>query len=239
MVRVGAYFHDLGKSLSPKHFVENLEPGETSPHDQLPPELSCDAIFRHVTDGIVTARRAGLHDRVVDFMHMHHGNGVLEYFWAKCQEQGNLGALTIEHFRYPGVAPQTRETAILAICDAVEAASRTLKKPDTRAIEQLVQSSTRCARPSATPITAASSTRGSTRAKTRAPRVRSRSSARPARAWTRSTRSRSATRKSTPPRDRAKHRNRRPRACASESPPRARPGSRRRRRSRSSPHARR
>ncbi len=139
LVRVGAYYHDLGKSLEPKYFIENLEPGETSPHDQLPPEASCDAIFAHVTEGIVTARKAGLHERIIDFMHMHHGNGVLEYFWAKCRDQGNPKKLSIDHFRYPGVPPQSRETAILAICDAVEAASRTLKKPEPAAIDNLVQ----------------------------------------------------------------------------------------------------
>jgi len=139
LVRVGAYFHDLGKSLSPKYFIENHEPGETSPHDKLAPEVSCDAIFRHVTEGIVAARRAGLHERIIDFMHMHHGNGVLEYFWAKCREHGNPRQLTVEHFRYPGVPPQSRETAILSICDAVEAAARTLKKPESAAIDSLVQ----------------------------------------------------------------------------------------------------
>jgi len=139
LVRVGAYFHDLGKSLQPKYFIENLEPGETSPHDRLPPEVSCDAIFAHVTEGIVAARKAGLHERIIDFMHMHHGNGVLEYFWGKTREQGNPNHFTIEHFRYPGHPPQTRETAILAICDAVEAASRTLKKPDAASIDSLVQ----------------------------------------------------------------------------------------------------
>jgi putative nucleotidyltransferase with HDIG domain len=139
LVRVGAYYHDLGKSLQPKYFIENLEPGETSPHDQLPPEVSCDAIFAHVTEGLVTARRAGLHERVIDFMHMHHGDGVLEYFWSRCNEQGNPKGFTIENFRYPGHPPQSRETAILAICDAVEAASRTLKKPDAQSIDSLVQ----------------------------------------------------------------------------------------------------
>jgi putative nucleotidyltransferase with HDIG domain len=139
LVRVGAYFHDLGKSLQPKYFIENLEPGETSPHDKLPPEVSCDAIFAHVTEGIVTARKAGLHERIIDFMHMHHGNGVLEYFWAKTREQNNPRNLSVEHFRYPGVPPQSRETAILSICDAVEAAARTLKKPEANAIDNLVQ----------------------------------------------------------------------------------------------------
>jgi len=139
LVRVGAYYHDLGKSLQPKYFIENLEPGEVSPHDQLPPEVSCDAIFAHVTEGIVHARKAGLHERIVDFMHMHHGNGVLEYFWGRVKEQGNPRNFSVEDFRYPGHPPQTRETAILAICDAVEAASRTLKSPTPASIESLVQ----------------------------------------------------------------------------------------------------
>ncbi len=139
LVRVGAYFHDLGKSLQPKYFIENIEPGETWGHDQLPPDVSCAAIFEHVTEGIATARRSGLHERVVDFMHMHHGDGVLEYFWAKCRDGGNPNALTIDNFRYPGHPPQSRETAILAICDAVEAASRTLKSADPFAIDALVQ----------------------------------------------------------------------------------------------------
>ncbi|MCE9572140.1 MAG: HDIG domain-containing protein, partial [Deltaproteobacteria bacterium] len=139
LVRVGAYFHDLGKSLQPTYFIENLEPGQSSPHDRLPPEVSCDAIFAHVTEGIAVARRAKLPERIIDFMHMHHGDGVLEYFWAKCQDQGNPKHLPQAAFRYPGHPPQSRETAILAICDAVEAASRTLKRPDERSIENLVQ----------------------------------------------------------------------------------------------------
>jgi cyclic-di-AMP phosphodiesterase PgpH len=139
LVRVGAYYHDLGKSLQPKYFIENLAGGEASPHDALPPPISCDAIFAHVTEGVRVARRHGLHERVIDFMHMHHGDGLLEYFWVKCQEQGNPERLSEEDFRYPGVKPDSRETAILAICDAVEAASRTLRTPDAQAIEGLVQ----------------------------------------------------------------------------------------------------
>jgi cyclic-di-AMP phosphodiesterase PgpH len=139
LVRVGAYYHDLGKSLQPQYYIENLAGGETSPHDELPPETSADAIFAHVTEGVRLAREHGLPTAVTDFMHMHHGDGVLEYFWQKCLEQGNPNGLTAEAFRYPGVKPQTRETAILAICDAVEAASRTIARNDTRAVQQLVQ----------------------------------------------------------------------------------------------------
>jgi putative nucleotidyltransferase with HDIG domain len=139
LVRVGAYYHDLGKSLQPKYFIENLSGGESSPHDALPPGVSCDAIFSHVTEGVRVARKEGLHERIVDFMHMHHGDGLLEYFWAKCLESGNPDKLTEDDFRYPGVKPHSKETAILAICDAVEAASRTLRNPDAQAIENLVQ----------------------------------------------------------------------------------------------------
>jgi hypothetical protein len=139
LVRVGAYYHDLGKSLQSTYFIENLRGGEQSPHDRLSPDVSCDAIFAHVTEGVRIARKEGLPERIIDFMHMHHGDGLLEYFWAKCQEQGNPNHLTEDDFRYPGVKPQTRETAILAICDAVEAASRTLKNPDEYAIRNLVQ----------------------------------------------------------------------------------------------------
>jgi putative nucleotidyltransferase with HDIG domain len=139
LVRVGAYYHDLGKSLQPQYYIENLAAGQHSPHDELPPDLSADAIFAHVTEGVRLARAEGLPEAIIDFMHMHHGDGVLEYFWGKCLEQGNPKNLAPAAFRYPGVKPQSRETAILAIVDAVEASSRTLRRPDAKSIEQLVQ----------------------------------------------------------------------------------------------------
>jgi putative nucleotidyltransferase with HDIG domain len=139
LVRVGAYYHDLGKSMQPQYYIENLAAGQRSPHDELPPDLSADAIFAHVTEGVRLARAEGLPEAIIDFMHMHHGDGVLEYFWGKCLEQGNPKNLAPAAFRYPGVKPQSRETAILAIVDAVEASSRTLRRPDAKSIEQLVQ----------------------------------------------------------------------------------------------------
>lgn len=139
LVRVGAYYHDLGKALHPHHYIENHKSGEQSPHDAMPPEKSAEAIFAHVVEGVKLARANGLPEAIVDFMHMHHGDGVLEYFWAKCQEQGNPRKLTVDAFRYPGKRPQSKETAILAIVDAVEAASRTLRQPDVKQIEALVQ----------------------------------------------------------------------------------------------------
>jgi putative nucleotidyltransferase with HDIG domain len=139
LTRVGAYFHDLGKSSAPQYYIENLHAGEPSPHDALDPDVSADAIFAHCTEGVRLGRDAGVPEPVLDFMHMHHGNGLLEYFWHKNQEQGNPKGLSERHFRYPGLPPQTKETAILAICDAVEAASRTLKTPSERDLTNLVQ----------------------------------------------------------------------------------------------------
>jgi putative nucleotidyltransferase with HDIG domain len=139
LTRVGAYFHDLGKSSAPQYYIENLHAGEPSPHDSLDPDVSADAIFAHCTEGVRLGRSAGIPEPVLDFMHMHHGDGLLEYFWHKNQELGNPKRLSEKQFRYPGLPPQTKETAILAICDAVEAASRTLKSPSERDLTNLVQ----------------------------------------------------------------------------------------------------
>jgi putative nucleotidyltransferase with HDIG domain len=139
LTRVGAYYHDLGKSSAPQYYIENLHPGEPSPHDSLDPDVSADAIFAHCTEGVRLGRAAGIPEPVLDFMHMHHGNGLLEYFWHKNEQLGNPKRLSEKAFRYPGLPPQTKETGILAICDAVEAASRTLKSPSERDLTSLVQ----------------------------------------------------------------------------------------------------
>ncbi len=139
LVRVGAYYHDLGKSMQPQFYIENLVPGQLSPHDSLAPEDSAARIFAHVIEGVRLGRDHGLPEPIVDFMHMHHGDGLLEYFWNKCLEQGNPKQLSHREFRYPGLKPQSKETAILAVVDAVEAASRTLRHPDAKSIEALVQ----------------------------------------------------------------------------------------------------
>ncbi|MFH0901476.1 MAG: HDIG domain-containing metalloprotein [Pseudomonadota bacterium] len=139
LVRVGALYHDVGKTQQPEFYSENLTPGQMSPHDNLAPEASATAIFSHVTEGVQLGREHSLPEALIDFIHMHHGDGVLEFFWNKCLEQGNPARLTSKTFRYPGTRPQSREAGILALCDAVEAASRSLKQPDARAIEVLVQ----------------------------------------------------------------------------------------------------
>ncbi len=139
LVRAGAYYHDLGKTVQPKYFVENLAPGEESPHDELEPEISADAIMAHVVSGTKILREGGIPEPVVEFAYTHHGTQVVEYFWHKCVSSGNPKGLTEEHFRYPGMKPQTKETAILMLVDSIEAASRTIDPPERERFEEMIQ----------------------------------------------------------------------------------------------------
>jgi putative nucleotidyltransferase with HDIG domain len=139
LVRVGAYYHDLGKTLQPKYFVENLAPGEKSPHDDLEPDVSADAIMAHVVQGAKILREGGVPEPVVEFAYTHHGTQTIEYFWHRCLERGNTKNLREEFFRYPGMKPQTKETAILMLVDSIEAASRTIQPPDRQKFEEMIQ----------------------------------------------------------------------------------------------------
>ena len=139
LVRAGAYYHDLGKTVQPKYFVENLSPGEESQHEELEPEVSADAIMAHVVSGAKILREGGIPEPVVEFAYTHHGTQVVEYFWHKCLNSGNPKALTEEHFRYPGMKPQTKETAILMLVDSIEAASRTIDPPERDKFEEMIQ----------------------------------------------------------------------------------------------------
>lgn len=139
LTRCGAYYHDLGKTIQPKYFVENLTGGERSPHEELEPDVSADAIMAHVVQGTKILRDGGVPEPVVEFAYTHHGTQVVEYFWHKCQEQGNPKGLTEDHFRYPGMKPRTRETAILMLVDSIEAASRTIDPPERKKFEEMIQ----------------------------------------------------------------------------------------------------
>jgi putative nucleotidyltransferase with HDIG domain len=139
LTRVGAYYHDLGKTTQPKYFVENLGPDERSPHEALEPEVSADAIMAHVVVGAKILREGGVPEPVVEFCYTHHGTQVVEYFWNKCLEHGNPKHLHESHFRYPGMKPQTKETAILMLVDSIEAASRTIDPPDRERFELMIQ----------------------------------------------------------------------------------------------------
>ncbi|MCA9596042.1 MAG: HDIG domain-containing protein [Myxococcales bacterium] len=139
LTRVGAYYHDLGKTAQAKYFVENLSPDERSPHDDLDPEVSADAIMAHVVMGTKILREGGIPEPVVEFAYTHHGTQLVEYFWNKCLQQGNPKELDESHFRYPGMKPQTKETAILMLVDSIEAASRTIDPPERQAFEHMIE----------------------------------------------------------------------------------------------------
>jgi cyclic-di-AMP phosphodiesterase PgpH len=139
LTRVGAYYHDLGKTLQPKYFVENLQPDERSPHDDLEPDVSADAIMAHVVQGSKILRDGGIPEPVVEFAYTHHGTQTIEFFWHKCRERGNPRKLSEDFFRYPGMKPQTKETAILMLVDSIEAASRTIQPPERAKFEEMIQ----------------------------------------------------------------------------------------------------
>jgi putative nucleotidyltransferase with HDIG domain len=142
LVRVGAYFHDIGKMLKPQYFIENQSKGDNR-HDSLVPAMSTLVIIAHVKDGADLARQNRLPDSIIDFIQQHHGTTLVEYFYRqanqkKVQEDPDSGALDESSFRYPGPKPQTREAGVLMLADAVESASRVLKEPTASRIENLV-----------------------------------------------------------------------------------------------------
>jgi len=139
LTRVGAYYHDLGKTCQPKYFIENLARGERSPHEDLEPDVSADAIMAHVVEGVRILREGRIPEAVIEFSYTHHGTSIIEYFWHKCVEQGNPKGLTENEFRYPGMRPRTRETAILMLVDSIEAGARTVDPPTRDKFLEMVQ----------------------------------------------------------------------------------------------------
>ena len=141
LTRVGAYYHDLGKTVQPMYFIENLG-GEPSPHDELAPDVSADAIMAHVVLGTKMLREGGVPEPVVEFAYTHHGTQVVEYFWSQYSEQEfEEGAKRKDRsaFRYPGMKPMTKETAILMLVDSIEAASRTIQPPSHDKFEEMIR----------------------------------------------------------------------------------------------------
>ncbi len=138
LARVGAYYHDFGKSVHPEYFIEN-QAGGPNPHDELEPIESASRIFRHVTDGTSLLRSEGIPEDIVEFCYSHHGTGLLEYFWYKVMAAGNPDELGERDFSYPGHKPTTRETGIIMVVDAIEAAARTIDVPEKSAFQNLVQ----------------------------------------------------------------------------------------------------
>lgn len=137
LARIGALYHDIGKSAAPDHFVEN-QMGK-NPHDHLKPVQSAKIIISHVTYGIKLGREMGLPQRIIDFIPQHHGTRTLHYFLKKAQAEARPDEEFVENdFRYPGPKPQFREAAIMMIADSCEAAARSLSEPTPENIRFIV-----------------------------------------------------------------------------------------------------
>ena len=138
LVRVGAYFHDIGKMLKPGYFVEN-QGHDANRHESLVPAMSTLIIIAHIKDGADLARQHRLPKPIIDFIEQHHGTTLVEYFFRRATEASPDGDEVDEsNFRYPGPKPQTKEAAVLMMADAVEGASRALVEPTPARIESLV-----------------------------------------------------------------------------------------------------
>jgi putative nucleotidyltransferase with HDIG domain len=138
LLRIGAYYHDIGKMETPKNFIENQFNTE-NPHDRLDPWESTELIVNHVRNGMKIAMDSGLPRAVVDLIVQHHGTHRLEYFFSLAAKDQPREILDETDFRYPGPKPQTTEAAILMIVDAAEAASRTMQDPTRLKLERMVR----------------------------------------------------------------------------------------------------
>ena len=139
LCRAGAYYHDIGKINKPHYFVENQTPG-ISRHDRLSPAMSLLVIIGHVKDGIEMAREYGLPASLHPFIAEHHGTTLVEYFYhaANQARDPNDPVVSDTEFRYPGPKPQSKETAVLMLCDGVEGAVRSMAEPTPNRIEAVV-----------------------------------------------------------------------------------------------------
>ena len=137
LVRTGALYHDIGKMLNPMYFIENQATG-VNPHNDLSPIDSAKIITDHVINGVELAKKYNLPDRIIDFIRTHHGTSSAYYFFKKEQELNPDTIVDIKKFQYQGPIPFSKETAILMMCDAAEAASKSLKNPTALSISGLI-----------------------------------------------------------------------------------------------------
>jgi len=139
LVRTGALYHDVGKTYNPRYFIENQITG-LNPHDELSYEESVSLIKGHVALGIQLAKKHNIPDAIIDFIRTHHGNRRVEYFYQNAIKDLGKKEVDVEDYTYNGPIPFSRETAVLMMADSVEAASRSIPKPDEDTIGHLVDS---------------------------------------------------------------------------------------------------
>jgi putative nucleotidyltransferase with HDIG domain len=141
LVRVGALFHDVGKSTNPLFFVENQPTSQIDSHDNLVPEISAETIIRHVPDGLELARKFHLPRRLYDFIAEHHGTLITRYQYNRAIQAaaGDASKVDEDRYRYPGPSPRSKETAILMFADGVEAQARAERPRNDDEVRTLVR----------------------------------------------------------------------------------------------------
>ncbi|MDH3882703.1 MAG: HDIG domain-containing protein [Desulfobacterales bacterium] len=138
LLRIGAYYHDIGKMETPKNYIENQYNSE-NPHDLLDPWESTELIINHVKNGVKMGMGSRLPRALVDLILQHHGTQLIEYFYGIAAKNRTRVTLNKADFRYPGPKPQSNEAAILMIADAAEAASRSMQDPTRSKLDKMVQ----------------------------------------------------------------------------------------------------
>lgn len=137
LVRAGALYHDIGKIGNPAFFTENQR--GVNPHDSLTPDQSARIVIKHVTEGVARADKEKLPSVIKDFILQHHGRGKAKFFYMKaCEQAGGTEGVDESLYTYPGPNPNTRETTILMMADAIEAAAKSMKEHSDDAIKALV-----------------------------------------------------------------------------------------------------
>jgi putative nucleotidyltransferase with HDIG domain len=138
LAKVSGYYHDIGKIKKPLYFIENQE-ARKNRHDKLAPSMSSLILTAHVRDGVEIAKSDKLGKAIIDIIQQHHGTSLITYFYEKAKKLKGEGIVKVEHFRYPGPKPQTKEAGLVLLADSVEAASRTLENPTPARIKGLVR----------------------------------------------------------------------------------------------------
>jgi putative nucleotidyltransferase with HDIG domain len=139
LARIGAYYHDVGKTISPQNFVEN-QLNNQNVHENLTPEESVSMIVQHVKEGIELAKEHKLPHEIIDFIPMHHGQMVMSYFFERAKKIYGEEKVKVDDFRYPGPKPNTKETAIVMLADGCESAVRSIDNPDPTKVENVIDS---------------------------------------------------------------------------------------------------
>jgi putative nucleotidyltransferase with HDIG domain len=137
LARVGAYYHDIGKTIEPQGFVEN-QLNNQNVHEDLKPEESALMIVKHVNEGIELAKQHKLPQELIDFIPMHHGTTFSSYFYEKAKSLYGEEKVKAEDYRYPGPKPNTKETAIIMLADGCESAVRSITDPDAQKVENMI-----------------------------------------------------------------------------------------------------